>query len=147
MITLALFNRIASDGVAGLQKNVDFFWEEYPLQKDGKPPAGVWIITRGGDASAGRRGKNLQTTVDFYVCYNLKARTEQIQQEILEWILQNACICSLEGSAGDIQYSYENIRIRPTTTPENAGATINDNIVKMASARIIYNLTNYKGEQ
>lgn len=146
MITLALFNQIAEDGVAGLTKNEDFFWEEFPLMKDGKAPAGVWIITRGGDASQGRRGKNLQTTVDFYVCYNNKAKTEATQQAILEWMLQNASICHLGGSAGDIEYEYENIRIRPTTTPENAGMTINDNIVKIASARIVYNLTNYKGE-
>lgn len=144
MITLALFNQIAEDGVAGLVKNEDFYWEQYPLQ--GEPAAGVWIITRGGDASEGRRGKNLQTTVDFYVCYDNKAKTEQTQQAILEWLLHNACICRLIGSAGNIQYDFENIRIRPTTTPENAGATINGNIVKMASARIIYNLTNYKGE-
>ncbi len=146
MITLALFNQIATDGVAGLTKNEDFYWEEYPLQKDGKPPAGVWIITRGGDASAGRRGKNLQTTVDFYVCYDNKAKTEATQQAILDWLLQNASICRLSGSAGDIEYDYQNVRIRPTTTPENAGMTINGNIVKIASARIVYNLINYKGE-
>lgn len=143
MITLALFNQIAADGVADLSKNEDFFWEEYPLEKDGKPPAGVWMITRGGDASAGRRGKNLQTTVDFHVCYNNKAKIEATQQAIMEWLLQNASICRLSGSAGDIEYDYENIRILPTTTPENAGMTINGNIVKLASARIVYNLTNY----
>lgn len=147
MITLALFNQIAADGVAGLTKNEDFYWEEYPLQSNGKPASGVWIITRGGDASQGQRGKNLQSTVDFYVCYNNKAKTEATQQAILEWILQNASICRLAGSAGDIQYDYENIRIRPTRTPENAGVTENGLIVKIASARIIYNLTNYnKGE-
>lgn len=146
MITLGLFNRIAEDGVAGLVKNEDLYWEEYPLQSNGKPASGVWIITRGGDASQAMRGKNLQSTVDFYVCYNNKAKTEATHQAILEWLLQNACICALEGSAGDIEYHFENIRIRPTTTPENGGVTENGLIIKIASARIIYNLKNYKGE-
>lgn len=145
MITLALFNQIAADKVAGLTKNEDFYWEEFPLQE--KASEGVWIITRGGDASQSLHGKNLQTTVDFYVSYENKSRAELVQQAILEWLLQNACICRLEGSAGDIEYDFENIRIRPTTTPENAGVSLAGFIVKMASARVIYNLTNYKGEQ
>ncbi len=146
MITLALFNRIAEEQVAGLKKNEDFYWEEYPPQHKGKPASGVWIVTRGGDASNGQRGKNLQNTVDFYVCYNNKAKTELVQQILLEWLLHNASICRLEGSAGEIEYDFENIRIQPTTTPENAGATPDGNIIKIASAQIIYNLTDFKGE-
>ena len=34
MITLALFRQMAEDGVAGLVKDRNFFWEEMPLQKD-----------------------------------------------------------------------------------------------------------------
>lgn len=33
MITLAILEQMASDGVAGLKVDKDFFWEELPLQR------------------------------------------------------------------------------------------------------------------
>lgn len=141
MITLALFEKMAADGVADLIKNENFFWEEMPLQRDGKPAAGVWLITRSGDAAASPKGLNLKTTVDIYVATANKVETEATHQQILEWLIVNPSICYLHGTIGGRNYAFENIRIRPASTPENAGATTNGLIVKIASATLTYDLS------
>lgn len=139
MITLALLNVMNDSRVAGLTKNQDFFWEEAPLQSKGKPAHGVWLVTRGGDASNSPKGLNLKTTVDFYVAFGNKTQTEVVHRQILDWLLENPTICSLSGSVGGkYYYSYSNIRIRPTSTPENVGTTENGEIVKVASALLTY---------
>jgi len=145
MITLALFRKMAEDGVAGLQKEVNFYWEEMPLQRNGSPASGVWLVTRGGTINHGSpKGKNLRTTVDFYVAFADKTKTEDVEAKILAWLLENRCFCELSGENGTASYDYKNIRLFPTQTPQNAGATENGLIVKTASAEIIYDLT--KGE-
>lgn len=141
MITLALFRKIAADGVAGLVKDTDFFWEEAPLQKNGDPANGVWMVTRGGSSYDSPKGFNLRATVDFYVAFPNRVKTEAVQETLLKWILANPSICELNGEVGGERYSYSNIRLRPTMTPQNMGVTANGNIVKTASAEIIYDLS------
>ena len=136
MITLAILEQMASDGVAGLKVDKDFFWEELPLQKDGKPAEGVWIVTRGGSARNTPNGINQQTTIDFYVAYANKVKAETTLEAIATWLRNNLGICELSGTVGGSSYAYTNIRIRPTTTPQNYGATENGNIVKLASADV-----------
>lgn len=140
MITLAILDQLQKDGVAGLTVDSNLFWEEAPLQKDGKPAQGVWLVTRSGNASNSPKGRNLRSTVDFYVALKNKAETEETHQAILSWILANKCFCELSGSVGSATYAYENVRIRPATTPENYGSTENGLIVKIASADLIYDL-------
>lgn len=140
MITLALFRQMAEEQVAGLIEDENFKWEEMPVPENGEPAEGVWMVTRGGSATDSPRGYNLRTTVDFYVTFNDKTKTEMVQQEILKWVLKNRCFCELAGTIGSAKYDYRNIRIRPTTTPENAGVTVGGLIVKTASVEIIYNL-------
>lgn len=139
MITLALLEKMAEDEVANLTPDKDLFWEEMPLQKDGKPANGVWIVTRGGSAGDAKE-HNLHTTVDFYVALANKPKTEAVHQQILQWINQNRGFCELSGSVGGTTYSFTNVRVRPTVTPQNYGATENGLIVKIASAEIIYDL-------
>lgn len=139
MITLALLKQMASDEVADLEIDKSLFWEEMPLQKDGKPATGVWIVTRGGDAGDAK-GRNQRSTVDFYVALANKPKTEAVHQAILRWIIANRCFCELSGAVGDTAYSFTNVRLRPTTTPQNYGSTENGLIVKIASAEVIYDL-------
>lgn len=136
MITLAILRQMASDGVAGLTVDKDFFWEELPLQKDGKPAEGVWVVTRGGSAVNTPNGINQGQTIDFYVAYANKVKAEATLEAIADWLRSNIGICSLSGTVGGSSYAYQNIRIRPTTTPQNYGATENGNIVKLASADV-----------
>jgi hypothetical protein len=140
MITLAIFEQMARDEVAGLTANQDFFWEEVPLQSNGAPANGVWLITRGGSSENTPKGLNLRTTVDFYVAFPNKVKTEQVHRAISDYIRTNPCFCELSGVVSEYSYDYHNVRWKPATTPENAGATGNGNIVKMASAEIVYDL-------
>lgn len=139
MITLALLKQMANDRVADLTIDKNLFWEEMPLQKDGKPASGVWIVTRGGGAGDAK-GRNERSTVDFYVALANKPKTEAVHQSILRWIINNRCFCELSGNVGDTAYSFKNVRLRPTTTPQNYGSTENGLIVKIASAEVIYDL-------
>lgn len=140
MITLALLKRIVSDNVAELEIDKNCFWEQAPLQKDGSPASGVWLVTRGGNAMNSPKGLNLRSTVDFYVALANKPKTEEVHQKILEWIIKNPCICELSGSVGGVTYDFKNIRIRPTTTPENFVVTQNNLVVKIASAQLVYDI-------
>lgn len=146
MITLALFNEMASQQVAGLigdedDPNRNFYWEEAPLanSKDLNSIArGVWLITRSGDIQQTHKGLNLRTTVDFYVAMADKIKTEQILQQIRTWLTKTMCICQLSGNLDGDRYQFSNIRIRPTTTTDNNGITENGLIVKVASAELVY---------
>lgn len=140
MITLAILNAMNNAGVAGLVKSDDLHWEENPVKEDGSYAEGVWLVTRSGDASMSPKKLNLKSTVDIYVAFANKTKTEVVLKEIMDWIIANPAICSLSGSVDGTSYSYSfsNVRIRPTTTPENAGVTENDLIVKMASAQLTY---------
>ena len=142
MITLAILQKMAADGVAGLQTDKNFFWEEAPLQKNGEPAEGVWIVTRGASLVGTPHGLNQRATADFYVAFADKTKTETTLREIIDWIRANLGICELSGTVGDSRYHYENIRIRPTQSPSNQGVTANGLIVKVASAEIYYDQTN-----
>lgn len=139
MITLAILQAIAND-IADLTTDQNIFWEELPLQSNGKPAQGVWLVTRGGSAINTPNGHNQKATIDFYVAYANKPKAEAMLAKIAEWIRNHPVICSLSASVGDSGYAYafENIRIRPTTTPQNYGATENGNIIKMASANVVF---------
>lgn len=139
MITLALLKQMEADHVADLTIDENLFWEELPLQKDGKPAKGVWLVTRGGNAGDAK-GHNLHSTVDFYVALANKPKTEAIHQSIMQWIINNPCFCELSGTVGDTTYQFSNIRLHSVTTPQNYGATENGMIVKIASAEVIYDL-------
>lgn len=140
MITLALLEKMVEDNVADLVIDKNCFWEQAPLQKDGSPASGVWLVTRGGTASNSPKGLNLRSTVDFYVALANKPKTEDVHRQILEWLIANPCVCEMSGSVGGTTYSFSNIRIRPATTPQNLVVTENNLVVKIASAEIIYDL-------
>lgn len=140
MITLALLKQLEADDVAGLKVDENAFWEQAPLTKDGQPAQGVWLITRGGNAAQSPKGLNLHSTVDFYVAFANKVKSEKVQQDILDWLIKNPCFCELVGSVGSIDYDFKNVRVRPASTPENYMISQNGLVVKMASATIIYDI-------
>lgn len=140
MITLALLKQMVDDGVAGLEIDKNCFWEQAPLQREGAPATGVWLVTRGGNAANSPKGLNLRSTVDFYVALANKPKTEAVHQQILEWLIKNPCFCDLTGSVGSTTYSFSNVRVRPTTTPQNTMITSNNLVVKIASAELVYDI-------
>jgi len=147
MITLALFDCMVEEKVADLigdesDPKRNFFWEEAPLTIDGeysKLASGVWLITRPGNIDSTSKGLNLKTTVDFYVAFKDKIRIEEVHQSIRHWLTENRYICHLSSRTGDTTtYQFSNIRIRPTTTPQNSGVTENGLFIKVASALLVY---------
>lgn len=138
MISYALYRQIAKDGVAGLVKDRNFYWEELPLYHNGKPANGTWLITRPGNISSNRKGLNLRSTIDFYVATENKVKTEMIHQAIRKYLSEHLCFCELSGSVGSFNYKFTNVRIRSTSTPSNEGVTPNNLIVKVASCEVIY---------
>lgn len=138
MISYALYNQMAKDQVAGLTKGKDFYWEEMPLQHDGKPASGVWLITRPGDISSSRKGLNLRTTIDIYVATENKIKTEVIHQAIRKYFSERLGFCELSGSIGGTTYKFTNVRVRATSTPSNEGVTPNNLIMKLASCELVY---------
>lgn len=137
MITYALIDKLANDNSRFvLDKNL--FWEELPLQRDGSPALGVWAITRGGSSKNSLNGLNQKTVVDFYIAEANKAKAEAEANEIYKWSLANNAICELSGTLGGENYSYKNIRLWQTSTPQNQGTTPNGAIVKMISLIVIY---------
>lgn len=142
MIAIAILKQMAEENVAGLTLDKDFFCEELPLQKDGFPAQGVWIVTRGGSSRNTPNGINQHTTLDFYVAFKNKAKTDETHAKISEWVRQNTYICKLSGNVGGTSYDVRNIRIWPTTTPQTFGATENGNIVKFASIDVTFDTAN-----
>lgn len=142
MITLAVLEQMVGDKVADLTIDKDCFWEQAPLQRDGNPASGVWLVTRGGNAMSSTKGLNLRSTVDFYVAFANKPKTEAVHQSILEWIISNPCFCELTGSVGGTTYAFYNVRLRPTTTPQTTMITGNNLVVKIASAELVYDIKN-----
>lgn len=138
MISYALYNQMAKDQVAGLTKGKDFYWEELPLQHNGKPASGAWLITRPGNILSSRKGLNLRTTIDFYVATENKIRTEVIHQAIRKYLTEHLCFCELSGSIDGITYKFTNVRVRATSTPSNEGVTPNNLIMKLASCELVY---------
>lgn len=140
MIAIAILKQMEADHVAALTADRDFFYEELPLQHNGEPAQGVWIVTRGGSAQNTPKGHNLKTTLDFYIAYQNKANADAVLAEIAAWIRANRCICELSGSVGSNLYSFYNVRLAPATTPMNNGATTNGNIIKLTSANVVYDI-------
>lgn len=140
MITLALFNYMAENNIAGLVADENFFYDEMPMTVKGEPASGTWIVTRSGEQSTSSRGFNMHSTADFYIATGNKAKTDAIHMQILKWVTQTMYLCKLDGSVGGVDYSFSNIRMRVTSTPENMGITENGNVVKMVSVALTYDI-------
>lgn len=140
MITVAILEQMVADNVADLEIDKNCFWEQAPLRKDGSPASGVWLVTRSGNAMNSPKGYNLRSTIDFYVAFANKTKTEDVHRQILEWIIENPCFCEMTGSVGGTNYNFYNVRIRPTTTPQNILVTENNLVVKIASAQLVYDI-------
>lgn len=138
MITAALLIKMTED-IPGLTLDKNAFWEELPLQRDGTPAYGTWIVTR-GSAQGDAKAINNRSIADIYIALKDKTKTEAMHSTISQWIRNHRTICELSGTVGDSRYDFTNIRIRPATTPTEYGATTNGAIVKLASAEIYYDI-------
>lgn len=143
MITYAIMKAIAAAGTAGLTIDKDFYWEQEPLQANGKPAQGAWLLSRGGSNVDTTKGLNQRVTIDIYVAYNDKTTTETTLKAIADWIRNNRVICELNGTVSGSSYAFTNIRITPATTPQNVGLNAtNGQVIKTVSADIVFDIKN-----
>lgn len=141
MITYAIMKAIADAGTAGLTIDKDFYWEQEPLQANGKPAQGAWLLSRGGSNVDTTKGLNQRVTIDIYVAYNDKTKTEATLKAIADWIRNNRVICALNGTVSGSSYAFTNIRITPATTPQNVGLNAtNGQVIKTVSADIVFDI-------
>lgn len=141
MITYAIMKAIADAGTAGLTIDKDFYWEQEPLQANGKPAQGAWLLSRGGSNVDTTKGLNQRVTIDIYVAYNDKTKTEATLKAIADWVRNNRVICELNGTASGSSYAFTNVRITPATTPQNVGLNAtNGQVIKTVSADIVFDI-------
>lgn len=143
MITYAIMKAIADAGTAGLTIDKDFYWEQEPLQANGKPAQGAWLLSRGGSNVDTTKGLNQRVTIDIYVAYNDKTTTETTLKAIADWVRNNRVICALNGTVSGSSYAFTNVRITPATTPQNVGLNAtNGQVIKTVSADIVFDINN-----
>lgn len=141
MITYAIMKAIADAGTAGLTIDKDFYWEQEPLQANGKPAQGAWLLSRGGSNVDTTKGLNQRVTIDIYVAYNDKTTTETTLKAIADWVRNNRVICALNGTVSGSSYAFTNVRITPATTPQNVGLNAtNGQVIKTVSADIVFDI-------
>lgn len=132
MVTLHLLKSLANNGFGTI--DTDLFWEEVPLDSEGNPREGLWIVTRGSAVT--RYDSNIQA-FDIYARYANKIKTQQKLNDILKyfWSIQGET-CTLPTVPPYSLSAYTNVRIFPTSSVENVGSDEQDKIVKVISGEI-----------
>lgn len=135
MVTLHLLKLLEDEGFGVIDTNL--FWEEVPLDSNGDPLDGVWIVTRGTEISRTNVG---QQAFDIYARYANKLTTAGKLEDILNY-LQEAYgeVCELPDVPPYSASVYSNVRIEPVSSVENVGTDENEKIVKLISGIIRYN--------
>lgn len=138
MITLSILKELENEGFGTIDTNL--FLEEAPLDTNGKPKNGLWLVTRGSTVS--RTNVEIQS-LDLYSRFTNKLTGHTKLAEALEW-LQEAYsdVCTLPAVAPYTTQTYTNVRIFPTSSIQNAGVDENGKIVRVISFDVYYN----KGE-
>lgn len=138
MITLSILKELENEGFGTIDS--DLFLEEAPLDTQGKPKNGLWLVTRGSTVS--RTNVEIQS-LDLYSRFTNKLTGHTKLAEALEW-LQEAYgdVCTLPAVAPYTTQTYTNVRIFPTSSIQNAGVDENGKIVRVISFDVYYN----KGE-
>ena len=134
MIALHLLKLLEDEGFGTIDQ--DLFFEEAPLDKQGNPKNGVWIVERG---TAVTRFTHQTQNFDIYSRYTDKITGYKKLGDILDF-LQEAYdeVCTLPAVPPYSNAVYENTRIVPTSSVENVGVDENNKIVRVISGSITY---------
>ena len=134
MIALHILKLLENEGFGTI--DTDLFFEEAPLDGQGKPKQGVWIVERG--ASVNRFNTQTQS-FDIYSRYTNKLTGYKKLEGILDF-LQEAYgeVCELPAVPPYSSTVYENVRIEPTSSVENVGTDVDNKIVRVISGTVQY---------
>lgn len=131
MITLHIAKLLEDEGFGTLDQ--DIFWEDMPVDNNGTPKDGLWIVARG--APVGRF--TATQAFDIYSRYTNKVTGSQKLEDILKY-LQNAYgeVCELPEVPPYSTTRYYDCQIVPTSGIENVGADEQDKVVRVISGLI-----------
>lgn len=136
MVTLHIAKWLEDEGFGTLDQ--DIFWEEVPLDSNGKPYDGIWVVTRG---SALSRFNTTTQQFDIYSRFANKLTGSQKLEQILEKIMEAyGDVCTLPTVPPYSLTVYDNVRLRPISGIENVGSDEQDKIVRVVSAEVQYNI-------
>lgn len=135
MITLHIAKLLEDEGFGTL--DLDIFWEDMPVDDDGSPVDGIWIVPRGSEIS---RFRVTRQAFDIFARYDDKVVSSQKLESILEF-LQDAYgeVCDLPAVEGISETVYHNVQLMPTSGIENIGADEQDKVVRVISGEVIFN--------
>lgn len=134
MIALNILKLLEESGFGTI--DTDLFFEEAPLNSQGIPKEGVWIVERG---TAVTRFNHQTQNFDIYSRYTNKLTGYKKLEAILDY-LQEAYdgVCTLPTVPPHSSAIYENVRIVPTSSVENVGTDDNNKIVRVISGTVTY---------
>lgn len=135
MVTLHLLKLLEDNGFGTI--DTDLFFEEAPLDANGVPKQGVWIVTRGSEVTRLNVGNQ---NFDIYSRYTNKL-TGGIKLENILTFLKEAYgdVCTLPTVPPYSLTEYYNVTITPTSGVENAGTDEQDKVVRVISGNIRFN--------
>ena len=134
MIALHILKLLEDEGFGTIDS--DLFFEEAPLDGQGKPKQGMWIVERG--TSVNRFNTQTQN-FDIYSRFSNKLTGYKKLEGILDF-LQEAYgeICELPAVPPYSSTVYHNVRIEPTSSVENLGTDVDNKIVRVISGTVQY---------
>jgi hypothetical protein len=134
MVTLHLAKWLEQEGFGTL--DTDIFWEEVPLNSEGNPKDGIWVVSR--SPVVGRIDIGVQN-FDIYARFANKVTTGKKLNDILNR-LRDAYedVCTLPTVPPYSLAEYSNVTIEPTSGVDNVGSDEQEKIVKVISGTIQY---------
>lgn len=134
MIALHILKLLENEGFGTIDS--DLFFEEAPLDGQGKPKQGCWIVERG--TSVNRFNTQTQN-FDIFSRFSNKLTGYKKLEAILEY-LQEAYgeVCELPAVPPHSSTVYGNVRIEPTSSVENVGTDVDNMIVRVISGTVQY---------
>lgn len=138
MVSLHIAKLLADQGFGTL--DTDIFWEDMPLDSQGNPKNGIWIVPRGTPVS---RFNHTQQPFDIYSRYSNKVTGSKKLEDILDY-LQEAFeeVCELPTVPPHSTTRYYDCTITPTSVIENVGSDEQDKVVRVISGEIKFKKEN-----
>lgn len=136
MITLNIAKWLDDEGFGTL--DTDIFWEDVPVDSQGKPKNGIWVVSRGFPTAS--RFSTTQT-FDIYSRYSNKitgsSKLESIYERLREVYNQ---VCELPTVPPYSLTQYINVSLRPTAFVSNVGSDEQDKVVRVMSGEVQYKI-------
>lgn len=136
MITLHILKLLEDNGFGTI--DTDLFCEEMPIDKQGNPIQGIWIVSRGSEVNRVDIGNQ---NFDIYSRYTNKLTGAVKLDNILNFLKESyGDVCTLPTVPPHSLTEYYNVRITPTSGVENVGIDDQDKVVRVISGNVKYKI-------